>query len=303
MQQNQLGRAQRHAQYIVKLSAIPDCHVTLIKAGLDLLDDTWLAQRLGFTCLICHQMIFQPCLLAHHLHHEHNHWQFDAQRIHDLLLTIAGAPCYFCELPSHMEGRCVPVFNVAINGHRDDRHLEESPHTGADLVPEPDYGPDGHTPEKSEQATAQEASTSWRSPSSGRGQNDSLKPLVQSLTKLVLRCEDSLNALLSERQFMVFMKTGPGSIVEELIQQSVKWHQRTQKDMPLRHLLATTMLTTLKDRLQKLISTDKTEQLRTDCLKYHIVTEQQTMPFLTWDPNKRRHWCPARLLAFRSTRS
>ena len=129
---NQHRREQRTAQCIVKLSALPDFKIVIIQSGLALLDDPWLASRLNYTCLFCHKLFFQPCQLVRHLHEVHNKWQYDAQRIHDILLDFAGDPCYFCDRRVHMteiRGRCVPTFNVAVyishglNGHRDVRHL------------------------------------------------------------------------------------------------------------------------------------------------------------------------------------
>ena len=100
---------------------------------------------------------------------------------------------------------------------------------------------------------------------------------------MVLRHEDSINATLTESQFMIHFNLGEGTIIGDLLQESASWQQKTQKDIPLRHQLAKKMMDILASRLQKLAAATPTDQIMTDCAKYHIVNSQGTMPFLAWN--------------------
>ena len=108
---------------------------------------------------------------------------------------------------------------------------------------------------------------------------------LQSLTRLVLRHEDSINTLLQETEYMVFMNPGQGSILPQLMEVSKLWHAQ-EKTEPLRHLLAKTMLLTLEARLDKLLAATPTEELYQDCVAYHLIGTDQskTMPYLRWNP-------------------
>jgi hypothetical protein len=111
---------------------------------------------------------------------------------------------------------------------------------------------------------------------------------LKQLIRLTLRHEDHLNCLMQESQFLIHMNPGKGSIVPTLLQESQQWHAAKEKDMSLRHHLACTMIQMLEFRLQKLISATPTEELYTDCVKYHLIGQDQdrTMPFLRWCPQK-----------------
>ena len=113
--------------------------------------------------------------------------------------------------------------------------------------------------------------------------------LLSTLTRLVMRHEDSLNTLLQESEFMVFMAPGPGSILPTLMQTSKTWHAQ-EKQEPLRHLLAKTMLQVLELRLDKLLAAAPTEELFQDCVTYHLISQDQakTMPYLRWNPKAQK---------------
>jgi hypothetical protein len=110
--------------------------------------------------------------------------------------------------------------------------------------------------------------------------------LLQQLVRLTLRHEDSINCLMQESQFMVHMSPGKGSIVPHLLKASQTWHASTDKTISLRHHLALTMMQTLEMRLKKLCEATPTEDLFVDCMKYHLICNDndRTMPYLRWSP-------------------
>ena len=110
---------------------------------------------------------------------------------------------------------------------------------------------------------------------------------LQVLSRLVLKHEDSLNTMLQESEFLLYLSPGAGSILPTLLQTSRDWHNGT-KTQPLRHLLATQMMQTLRDRLTKLYAAEPTTELYKECLAQHLLTAgaDRTMPFLRWDPSQ-----------------
>ena len=114
--------------------------------------------------------------------------------------------------------------------------------------------------------------------------------LLAKLTKLVIRHEDTINVLLQESEFMLHPNPGKGSILPQLLQVSRSWHQDSHvRTMPLRHLLALTMMQTLEARTKILMEAQPTEDLFKDCVQYHLVVNNQdrNMPFLRWDHQHR----------------
>jgi hypothetical protein len=114
--------------------------------------------------------------------------------------------------------------------------------------------------------------------------------LLVKLSKLVLRHEDSINVMLQESEFILHLNPGKGSVLPLLLQTSRTWHQNSQdRQMPLRHLLARTMMQTLEARTKILMEAAPTEDLFQDCVQYHLVVNNQdrTMPFLRWDSKHR----------------
>ena len=114
--------------------------------------------------------------------------------------------------------------------------------------------------------------------------------LLVKLTKLVIRHEDSINVILQESEFILHLNPGKGSVLPQLLQTSRTWHQDSSaRKMPLRHLLALTMMQTLEARTKILMEAAPTEQLFQDCVQYHLVVNNQdkTMPFLRWNQQHR----------------
>lgn len=132
----------------------------------------------------------------------------------------------------------------------------------------------------------------------GKGKGKSPKSISQEtvtvnkealvvLTKLVLRHEDSLNTTLQESQFLMFMSPGVGSVLPQLFQESRQWHT-SGREIPLRHVLAKSMLQHLEQRLTKLIASEPDSELYKEGVDHHLILpdDHRTMPFLRWDTQK-----------------
>jgi len=109
--------------------------------------------------------------------------------------------------------------------------------------------------------------------------------MLQIMGKLILRQEDTLNSLLTEHQFLVHVNIGNGSILPDLIQVTQTWKlgQSSSKD-PLRHQLALTMMTTLRDRVHKLSQSQTNDEVVKECWRLNILNQNMEMPYLRWNP-------------------
>ena len=94
---------------------------------------------------------------------------------------------------------------------------------------------------------------------------------------------------LQDLEFLLHMSPGAGSIIPVLLQlqKSQEWHQGNE-EVPLRHVLATTMMKTLEHRLATLFAAEPTTELYKERMENHLITNgaERTMPFLRWDQTK-----------------
>jgi hypothetical protein len=113
--------------------------------------------------------------------------------------------------------------------------------------------------------------------------------VLGTLCRLVLKHEDTINSLLQESQFLLHLAPGKGSILPLMMDVSRSWHQQVEKTLPLRHLLAQSMMEEMARRLQKLMDATPTEDLFLDCKAYHLIRDDhdRTMPFLRWSHQRK----------------
>ena len=117
-----------------------------------------------------------------------------------------------------------------------------------------------------------------------RAQND----LLVMLSKLTLRHEDTLQILLQQHQFILHLKTGPGSLIPLMMEKSQQWHAEKNRVTTLRSHLAMVMMMTLKERAEKMLqSTPKDENFKM-WLKQNLVTEDMKYPYLSWNHQQKK---------------
>ena len=118
--------------------------------------------------------------------------------------------------------------------------------------------------------------------------------LLQVLSRLVLRHEDTLQCLATETDFFVFLSAGPGSILPCMMTQTTTWHQTPQSERthPLRILVLKSLLEELVKRTQKLQSTASSDPLiqtlqRLGFLKIDLENgNNYFFPRMKWDHQK-----------------
>ena len=121
-----------------------------------------------------------------------------------------------------------------------------------------------------------------RSPSTTASTDTNLKTMVHVMAKIMLRQEDTINVLLQEFEFILYLQPGEGSLLPTLISCHRQW-QDSDRSQTLRHTMAITMVETLKMRLDKLQQAQVTEEMFQDCVKYNLINANREMPYLRWD--------------------
>jgi hypothetical protein len=111
--------------------------------------------------------------------------------------------------------------------------------------------------------------------------------LLHLVARMVIRHESTMQALLQEFEFLVYMDTGEGSVIPTLLATTKAWHQGS-RDQTLRHTLSLTFIETLTLRLEKLCQAQVTDEVYQDCLKYNLVDADRNMPYLRWDASARK---------------
>lgn len=258
----------------------------MAQCGMLLLDDPLVAESVHFRCLLCFKVFFLPAKLCEHLHRHHNYSQLQTYMCYARLIQRCNDPCQFCGLKKHSQ-QCPVLLNLAVyllNGHGL-RGLGRHRRGFEDLGQPSDQGPDGQSGNllSSQRGQSRQQKTSNRSPAGSQRQ------LSLTLCCLVLRHEDTINSLLQESQFLLHLAPGPGSILPLMLETSRIWHQQTEKSVPLRHLLAQTMMQEMERRLTKLKDAAPTEELFQDCKSYHLVKDDnnRTMPYLRWSHQRK----------------
>ena len=110
---------------------------------------------------------------------------------------------------------------------------------------------------------------------------------------------DTINALLAEVEFMIFLQAGPGSITSTMVKVSEEWHKHLQNERtaqmqrersPLRMIMAMSMFKELELRSAKVIaSTAEAATLRKELISQQILTEDgKAWNQLQWSPEKGR---------------
>ena len=122
------------------------------------------------------------------------------------------------------------------------------------------------------------------------------RTLLNALTRLVLRHEDTLQCLAMETDFFVFLSVGPGSVLPSMMAQTQTWQQTptAERTHPLRILVLKTMLEELLKRIQKLQSTASSDPLIQTLLRLNFLQpepekgESFIFPRMRWNSQKQQ---------------
>lgn len=110
---------------------------------------------------------------------------------------------------------------------------------------------------------------------------------IQLLIRLALRHEDSINVLMQEFQFTLFISPGEGSLFPTLLQTHQAW-KANPSNLTLRHTMALKTVETLLERLTALQNSPVESQRFQECLQYQWINTDKVMPFLRWDASKQQ---------------
>ena len=115
-----------------------------------------------------------------------------------------------------------------------------------------------------------------------------MAPLLEMLTRAVIKIDRELNDLQSQDSFVFFLGKDNKALLPQLVQQAQQWHQakkenqQPQATTPLRlHLMRH-----VASRMTKVQQAEPQAALRLAAVKKNILLEDGTWPFLQWNPAK-----------------
>jgi hypothetical protein len=112
--------------------------------------------------------------------------------------------------------------------------------------------------------------------------SDKNTEMLKVMARILLRHEDTIHVLLQEMEFVLFLNPGEGSLLPILMACHKEW-QTGSKLQTLRHTMALKVITTLKERLDKLQQAPASADVVQDCIRYNLIDAKQQMPYLRWD--------------------
>ena len=133
----------------------------------------------------------------------------------------------------------------------------------------------------------------WEQPSRRHlpdNDNEALPKMMNLLCQLVLRHDRDLNSLHQQNTFVLFLSTGPDSLMPQILQASAQWKQQkenNQVNQSLRQCLILTLVQTLVQRVNKVKESKKEDPLWTSSLQSKLILPDASWPFLKWDHSKK----------------
>ena len=112
--------------------------------------------------------------------------------------------------------------------------------------------------------------------------NDEMNLLCQ----MVLRRDRDLNSLHHQNTYILFLSTGPDSLVPQLLQASAQWKQQKESNQVNQSLKQCLMLTLLQ-RANKVKESKMEDALWTSSLQSKLILQDASWPFLKWDHSKK----------------
>ena len=119
--------------------------------------------------------------------------------------------------------------------------------------------------------------------------------LLSKVARLMIAHEDTLQTLLLESEFMVFMQAvGPGSLGEMVLKVSTEYHKdqgsQDAERQPLRMLMSTVIFRELGLRLEKAMAeTPEGENIRKELIQQELLTpDGQAWHYMKWNADLRK---------------
>ena len=109
---------------------------------------------------------------------------------------------------------------------------------------------------------------SFRDRRKGSNQDGQMDKVPQMMATMILRRKDSLKSLHQEMEYLIHLNPGQGSILTELLQASKDWSNQEEKNMPLRHCLASKMIEMLQTRFAQLAQSPPNSEFRLKAVKH-----------------------------------
>ena len=123
--------------------------------------------------------------------------------------------------------------------------------------------------------------------STSAASSEDTQQMLQALVRLTLRHEDTLNVLMQEFQFTLFISPGEGSLLPTLLLAHKEW-KANPTNLTLRHTMALKTMEMLLERLQHLKDSAVESQAFQECLQYQWINMDKVMPYLRWDQSSQK---------------
>ena len=254
----------------------------LATCGLLMLQDSTLQEIINHECLICNKFFIMPGALERHLQ-SHDFKQLNtmwcSRRLH-----LINQPCDHCGSTQHEESHvCPALLNLAVlltNGRR-------AGQCEFDLEWPSDTKPTSKSRhQRRGQLRAQQAPEEERSrlihhslQIGAIGQNTEM---LKVMARILLPPRGHHSRPVTGDGVRVVPQPGEGSLLPILMACHKEW-QTGSKLQTLRHTMALKVITTLKERLDKLQQAPASADVVQDCIRYNLIDAKQQMPYLRWD--------------------
>ena len=117
-------------------------------------------------------------------------------------------------------------------------------------------------------------------------------PLLKMMSQLLIRHDQELSNLRKMDQFIFFLSRDKTGALQHLLSSTGRWRQQVEAasmaQMPLRQFLTMELLHLLRQRWEKLMESQDTEQLFLTSVEKGVILQDRSFPFHRWDPIKQQ---------------
>ena len=115
--------------------------------------------------------------------------------------------------------------------------------------------------------------------------------MLTTMAQLLIRHDQELQGLRRMDQYILFLNPEPTGALHLLLHETVQWKEKAEKMedssmsqmMPLRQHLMLALLTSMRTRLAKLMTSKETDQIYTTSVDKGLILADRSFPFHRWD--------------------
>jgi len=116
--------------------------------------------------------------------------------------------------------------------------------------------------------------------------------MLTTMAQLLIRHDQELQGLRRMDQYILFLNPDPTGALHLLLHETVQWKEKAEKMedssltqmMPLRQHLMLALLTSMRNRLAKLMTSKETDQIYITSVDKGLILADRSFPYHRWDP-------------------